>query len=98
MQVAGAFELAGVRERAGVQNVQAGALGDLTDLGLRLVVVGGDEDVERLARDLALDERAGERRVERLDDLRAPCLRGDLLARRAGVERCLLYTSPSPRD
>ena len=66
MEIPRALQLAGVRERAGVKDSQAGALGQRADLSLGVVVVGGDEDVERLAVDPALDERAGERGVEAL--------------------------------
>ena len=86
VQVADGLELVGARERPGVDRPQAAVLDDLADDGLGVRVVGGEQDVERLARDLALDERPGEGRVERLDDLRAGRLARDLLGGRAGVE------------
>jgi hypothetical protein len=43
-----------VGEGPDVEDAQAGALGELSDLGLGLVVVGGDEHVERLAADLVV--------------------------------------------
>lgn len=68
------LQLARAAQRAGVDRVQAAVLREPGDRGLGLLVVGGDEDVERLARHLAAPgERAGERRVEGLDD---PRLRG----------------------
>ena len=53
VQVPRALQLAGERERPGVEDQQTGALGELADRSLRLLVVGGDEDVERLTRHLA---------------------------------------------
>jgi hypothetical protein len=53
-------------------------------------VVGSDENVERVAGDAALAEGAGERRVERLDDLRPRSFGRDLLCGRPGLERKLL--------
>ena len=62
MQVAERLELAGAPQRARVDRAQAGVLDELGDRALGLLVVGGDEDVQRLPRDLApARERAGER-------------------------------------
>ena len=56
------------------------AIGDKREHGgLGRVVVRGDEDVERVAVDLAGDERPGESGVEGLDHLALRQKRGDLL-------------------
>src|SRR4051812_34044947 len=69
VQVAEAFELAGVCERTRVDRAQSAVVGDLLDGVLRVVVVRGHEHVQRLAADPSLDKGAGERGVERLHDL-----------------------------
>ena len=87
MQVAGAFQLARDGEGPCVDLTHPAILGEAAQhrLGV-VVVVGGDEDVEWPAGDLALDERAGEGRVEGLCDLRAGDLLRDLLGSRAGLD------------
>jgi hypothetical protein len=60
------LELLRAAERPDVDRPQAGVGDELRYLPLGLVVVAGDQDVERLAGDLASDERAGKGRVERL--------------------------------
>jgi hypothetical protein len=85
VQVAERFELARSAQRAGVDGAKADVLDEPSDRLLG-VVVGGDEDVERLSSDLAArGERAGEGGVECLDDLRARRGGCDFLGPRPGL-------------
>src|SRR3954471_8519774 len=86
VQVAECFELGGARERAGVDGAQAAVLDEPADRVLGVLVVAGEEHVQRLAGDLALDQSAGERGVERLDDPGARGLSGDLRGGGAGLD------------
>jgi hypothetical protein len=76
------FELARAREPADVDWIQRPVAHERRDRLLGLVVVACDIDVERLARDLTLDERPGERRVEGLHERRVGCELGELLGGR----------------
>ena len=87
MEVAGAFELAGVGERADVDRSHPAVLHKPAYRCLRVLVVGRDEDIERAPVDLAGGEGARERRVESLDDLRVWNLACDLLRDRASRDR-----------
>jgi phage terminase large subunit-like protein len=53
-------EMVGESERAYIDRPQPAVDGELPDRALGVVVVGGDEDVERLPGDLAFHERAAE--------------------------------------
>src|SRR5215217_3732515 len=77
VEVAQRLEVVRERERADVDRAQPAAGGELLDGALALLVVAGDEDVERLARHRAVHQRAGEGRVERLDHLRGRRRGGD---------------------
>jgi hypothetical protein len=52
--------MVGESERAYIDRPQPAVDGELPDRALGVVVVGGDEDVERLPGDLAFHERAAE--------------------------------------
>src|SRR3954451_12352866 len=87
VEVAERLELARAAQRARVDRAQAAVLDQLLDGRLCHVVVAGDEDVERLARALARDERACKRRVAPLAPLRAVGRRGGAFRfRRTRVE------------
>src|SRR4051812_33205543 len=79
----GGFELTGAIQWAGVDRPQPSVRDEARDGRLRVVVVAGDQDVERLPGDLAVSERAGEGRVERLDHARLRCELRELLRRGA---------------
>src|SRR5215216_2779158 len=64
------LELTCARLRADVDRLEPSVAGEGGDLGLRLIVVTGDEHVEGMAGDLALGQRACEGRVERLHEAR----------------------------
>jgi hypothetical protein len=87
VQVAERLDFAGALQRPGVDGAHAGVGDDAAQRLLGIGVIGGDENVERVAGDAALDEGAGERRVERLDDLRPGSLGCDLLRGGPGLER-----------
>ena len=70
MQEAERLKLVGASERSGVDRPEAAVLGELLDRAPGLVVIGGEEDVERLVGNLPFRERARERGVEGLDHLR----------------------------
>jgi tellurite resistance protein TerC len=100
VQVAERLELTGASEGTGVDRAQARVGHDAGDGPLGFLVVGGDQYVERLPRDDALAESAGERGIEGLTTLApgascrrtpttgvdAPCLG----VRSVGQERCVL--------
>src|SRR5512142_2125437 len=65
------FELASALERANIQRTQAARCQDRAQVRLGVEIVAGEEDIEPYASYLPLLQRPGERRVERLDHLRA---------------------------
>jgi adenylylsulfate kinase-like enzyme len=70
------FELPSLLQGSGVDRVQPAVLCELRDRRLRVLVVSGDEYVDRLSGDLPFTKSARERGVERLDDARPGCAAG----------------------
>src|SRR4029078_12375784 len=71
VQEAEVLQLTGATQWSGIDRPQPTVLDKVSDVGLRALVVPGDQHVEILACNLSLDQRPGECGVERLHDRHA---------------------------